>query len=152
MTEQFDAVACARWLLESCDQGALATLGEDGMPFASLVAVSVGAGRRPLLLLSDLAVHTQNLAKRPAASLLLVENRGDARDPLVLARLTLSGRVGRCADQDMASKTYLEDHPQAAGYAGFGDFAYYELDCVSAHLVAGFGRIETLSADQLFLK
>lgn len=152
MTEQFDAVACARSLLGACDQGALATLGDDDMPFASLVAVSVGPDHQPLLLLSDLAVHTRNLARRPKASLLLVENRGQARDPLVLARLTLSGRIERCSDQDRASNVYLSDHPQAAGYAGFGDFAFYELGCETAHLVAGFGRIETLPVDQLFIK
>jgi putative heme iron utilization protein len=152
MTEQFDAVACARSVLAGCRRGALATLGDDDMPFASLVAVSVGPGRQPLLLLSELAVHTHNLAQRPKASLLLVENGHEAQDPLVLTRLTLSGRVGRCSDQDKASEVYLGDHPQAAGYAGFGDFAFYELTCRSAHLVAGFGRIETLSPDQLFLK
>lgn len=152
MTEEFDPIACARGLLDACNQGALATLGGDGMPFASLVAVSAGPARPPILLLSDLAVHTRNLAERPKASLLIVENQRSAEDPLVLTRMTLSGLVERSPDQEAASAAYLEDHPHAAGYAGFGDFAFYAMTCTTAHLVAGFGRIESLSPDQLFLK
>lgn len=152
MAGEFDAVACARRLLDTCDRAALATLGEDGMPFASLVTVSADAARPPILLLSDLAVHTGNLKKRPQASLLLVEEQASAADPLVQARLTLSGHVRRCEDQDAASEAFLTDHPEAAGYAGFADFGFYGMDCRSAHLVAGFGRIADLTVDQLFLK
>jgi putative heme iron utilization protein len=152
MTEEFDALACARKLLAGCDRAALASLGDDDMPFASLVTVSVDIRRQPILLLSDLAVHTGNLRQRPQASLLLVEERSTAADPLVQDRLTLCGHVRVCDDQDAASETFLRDHPHAAGYAGFADFAFYRMACSSAHLVAGFGRIESLSADHLFLK
>ncbi|TWU08226.1 hypothetical protein Pla52n_08080 [Stieleria varia] len=34
-------------------------------------------------------------------------------------------------------------------YADFGDFAFYRLPVIEAHLVAGFGRIQTLTPDQL---
>jgi len=152
MTDEFDALACARKLLETCDRAALATLGENDMPFASLVTVSVDSRRQPILLLSDLAVHTGNLRERPQTSLLLVEDLSSAADPLVQDRLTLCGLVQPCDDQEAAAETFLRDHPHAAGYAGFTDFAFYCMTSSTAHLVAGFGRIASLSADQLFLK
>ena len=152
MTDDFDALGCARNLLNRCDRAALATLGDDGMPFASLVILSVDARRQPFLLLSDLAVHTKNLRQRPQASLLLVEDLSSAADPLVQDRLTLCGLVTDCEDGQASSDRFLRDHPQASGYAGFADFSYYRMDCSSAHLVAGFGRIASLPADQLFLK
>src|SRR6266571_4575595 len=34
-------------------------------------------------------------------------------------------------------------------FAGFGDFAFYEIKLKGAHLVAGFGRIVDLKPDQL---
>jgi hypothetical protein len=33
--------------------------------------------------------------------------------------------------------------------ADFGDFAFFEIDVAEVHLVAGFGRIETISAGDL---
>ena len=63
-------------------------------PFASLVTVATAPGGEPILLLSRLAVHTQNLDRDRRASLLLVEPGGEGGDPLAGARLTLVGKVG----------------------------------------------------------
>jgi len=152
MSDDVQNLASARHLLNSCNHASLATLGEDDMPFASLVTLSADAGRQPILLLSQLAVHTRNLDKRPQASLLLVQDGSTAADPLVRERLTVSGYVRACQDQGAASAIFLRDHPHAAGYAGFADFSFYAMACTSAHLVAGFGRIASFSADQLFFK
>ena len=119
-------------------------------PFASLVSVAADKGRFPVLLLSDLAVHTRNIKLRPRASLLLAESEGMHGDPLVRQRLTLSGEVMPISDQTGAARIFLNSHPDAAGYAAFGDFSYYHLICSKGHLVAGFGRIAQLSAEELF--
>jgi putative heme iron utilization protein len=51
--------------------------------------------------------------------------------------------MGRAAASDAghARQRYLARHPDAAAYAGFGDFAFYAIDLKRVHLVAGFGRI-----------
>ncbi len=149
MAEEFDARSNALKLLKTCSFAALATLADDMMPFASLVGISARDGE-PILLLSDLAVHTQNLKQRPAASLLLADEDEQAADPLVRTRLTLTGRILVCADQKHAKEQYLRHHPLASSYAGFADFAYYRMESRGAHIVAGFGRIATIPVDRLF--
>jgi putative heme iron utilization protein len=103
------------------------------------------------MLLSRLAVHTQNLAADSRASLLVVAESAPGSEALTAARLTLTGRA--LPDPDPAAlKIFLAARPEAARYAGFADFALYRLEVESGHLVAGFGRIARLSADELLLR
>lgn len=103
------------------------------------------------MLLSGLAKHTKNLAVNPNCSLLLMADNGDMDDAMQSARLTLSGQVRQLSREDDAEAraAFLAEHPSASMYAGFADFAIYEFQITEAHLVAGFGRIQTLSPDQL---
>ena len=151
MSDDFDAVRSAIDLLSTCRWATLATLDEDLAPFASLVTVAAKSGQFPVLLLSDLALHTKNVRARPQASLLLTSAvAGPAEDPLVGERLTLSGRLEPSNDQAHAGDVFLRIHPYAAGYAAFADFSYFVLTCTKAHLVAGFGRIASVDAQDLF--
>jgi heme oxygenase (biliverdin-IX-beta and delta-forming) len=144
----FSAVATARRVLRLAATGSLATLTEGGAPFASLVTVATTPAGEPVLLLSSLAVHTRNLARDARASLLLVAPGGEGGDPLAGARLSIGGRAA--LDDDPAlQRRFLARHEEATGYAGFADFSFYRLAVASAHLVAGFGRIVDLTADQL---
>ncbi len=144
----FSAVTSARQVLRLAATGSLATLAGDGSPFASLVTVATSAAGEPMLLLSGLAVHTRNLMRDGRASLLLVAPGGEAGDPLAGARLTVSGTVAQDADPALRRR-FLARHEEAAGYADFGDFAFYRLSVAAAHLVAGFGRIHGLTAAEL---
>ncbi len=129
----------ARRLLRRVDRATLATAGDDGWPYASLVLAALDAGGHPLLLLSDLADHTRNIARDQRVSLLFDGTAG-LRQPLAGARLSVAGRVV-AADEEAARARYLARHPDAALYAGFGDFRFYRVEMARAHLVAGFGRI-----------
>ena len=83
--------------------------------------------------------------------MLFVQPGGESGDPLAGARLTISGkakRLDRAEDND-ARSIFLEKHPSASMYADFGDFAFFQIDVAEAHLVAGFGRIETIPASDL---
>jgi putative heme iron utilization protein len=151
----FSPVAAARTLLRTVRTGALATLATgSGDPFASLVTVATLPDGSPIVLLSDLALHTRNLTADPRASLLFAAS-GAAGDPLAGARVSVAGRMRRLApgtaDDDMARRRFLMRHPDAAGYAGFADFAIWALAVSGAHLVAGFGRIVEIAADDLLV-
>jgi heme iron utilization protein len=141
----------AREIIESAVAGSLGTLADDGSPFVSLVTVAALEPTKLVMLLSGLAKHTQNLERRPECSLLLVEPGGESGDPLAGARLTISGIAQRLRREQDASarKTFLAKHKSAAMYADFGDFAFFQLDVREVHLVAGFGRIETIPASKL---
>jgi putative heme iron utilization protein len=122
-----------------------ATLGDGGFPFGSLVSHAVDPAGRPLLLLSDLAEHTRNLAADPRASLMATE--AGSGDPLALARVTVLGTVGelRGEERTAALQIYRGTHP-GAFYAGFSDFRLYRLDVISVRYVGGFGRMSWVRA------
>ena len=144
-----DSLAVGRALLAAGGPATLATLGPGGAPFASYVTAAGAPRQPPVLLLSGLAQHTRNLLRDARASLLLVGAPEDPRDPMTAPRLTLVGSAARHADQAAARELYLAAHPEAELYAGFSDFAYYAFTIESAHLVAGFGRIVGLAAEDL---
>jgi hypothetical protein len=146
-TADFDPKATAKKLMREARSGALATLMTgSGDPYCSLVNVATALDGTPLLLISRLAVHTRNVLADPRASLMLDERKEG--DPLQGARVMLMGAVAKTESPD-ARRRYLAYQPEAEMFAGFADFAFYELKLKGAHLVAGFGRIVDLKAADL---
>lgn len=135
---EIDYGIAARRLIRGCGHAALAT-SLDGRPYVSLVAVACALDATPLLLLSDLAQHTRNIAADPRVSL-LVSGAGALPDPLAGPRLSLVGRAEPAADA-AARARFVARHPSAAAYGGFADFRLYRVIAERGHLVAGFGRI-----------
>ncbi|MCB1497243.1 MAG: pyridoxamine 5'-phosphate oxidase family protein [Bauldia sp.] len=144
----FSAQREARHLIRRAGAATLATLDRQGAPFASMVSVATTMAGEPVLLLSDLAVHTRNLKRDPRASLLLVAPGGEQGDPLAGSRLTLVGPVV-ADDEPEIRERFLAHHPEARGYADFSDFGFYRMALGGAHLVAGFGRIVDLARKDL---
>ena len=139
----------ARNLLRRARTATLGTVNaDDGIPYASLVNVATDVRGWPVILVSTLAWHTRNLLADARASLMVAEvpPQGDA---LTGPRVTLMGRFAKVAPEAV-SRRYLARHPAAELYAGFGDFAFWRMEPERAHAVAGFGRIETIPADELF--
>ncbi len=138
----------ARQILRRAGKAALATLDRTtGYPYASLVSTATEPNGAPILLLSRLALHTQNIEADPRASL-LIEDGAASADPLAAGRITLFGRIAR-AVSETAERRYLAVHPSAAAYAGFGDFDFFVFEIERAHYVGGFGRIRSIGADEL---
>ena len=114
-----------------------------GAPLTTLIGVASDFDGAPLFLMSTLSRHTRNLANDPRASLLLT-GRPERGDPLNHPRVTLSGRVERCA-APRAKVRYLQRNPKAGLYAGFADFALYRLRIEDVHFNGGFGRAAPLT-------
>lgn len=131
---------------------ALATLAEkpDTYPYASLVNVAWGAEGRAILLLSALAEHTQNLVKRPEASLLVVGPEEPDRDSLASPRMTLIGPCARIPDDETlpAREVYLVAHPAAARYLALKDFAFFALRPIGIRYVGGFGAMSWVPPEE----
>lgn len=143
-----------RRLLRSLDRAALATCmapdgaaGHGGWPYGSLVLLAVDQTAAPLLLLSDLAEHSRNIRADPRVAL-LIDGTAGLPDPLTGARATVLGRASVYEDA-AARARYVARHPSAANYAGFKDFRLYRVEIASAHLVAGFGRIDWVAAAEI---
>jgi putative heme iron utilization protein len=145
----FDPKAVAKALLRATRAGALATIDRNtGHPFASLVNVATDVDGSPLILVSRLSTHTANLEVDGRASLLLAAT--GKGDPLAHPRLTLLGSFIQIARDDAAEprirRRFLARHPKSELYAGFGDFSFWRLQTVSAHLNGGFARAADLKA------
>jgi putative heme iron utilization protein len=146
-TPDFDPKAAAKKLLREGRSGALATLMPGaGDPYCSLVNVATAADGAPLLLISTLATHTKNLLADPRCSLMIDERK--AGDPLEGGRVMLMGTAEKTGEPD-ARRRYLARQPEAEMYAGFADFAFYQMNLTGAHLVAGFGRIVDLEPEEV---
>ena len=139
----------ARALLRATRAGTLATLDRNsGYPFSSLVNIAADHDGSPLILVSRLATHTANLEVDGRASLLLAETgKGDA---LAHPRLTVLGTfetiARESADDARIRRRFLARHPKSELYAGFGDFSFWRMRVVSAHLNGGFARAADLAA------
>ncbi len=120
-----------------------------GAPYASLLLVAADFDASPLLLLSDLAQHSRNIAFDPRVSL-LIDGTAGYRDPLSGPRLTVIGQAGAVEDPGRLAR-FTTHHPTSAVYSGFADFRLYRVAVERGHLVAGFGRIYWIeSRDLLF--
>jgi len=142
---KFDSVQTVKSLIRSGKQGALATLMPgSGDPYCSLVNVATASDGMPLLLISKLAIHTKNVLADPRVSLMIDERR--AGDPLEGARVMIAGRAESVTAPALepVRRRYLLRHPSAAAFVDFPDFSFFRIVPASVHLVAGFGRIETL--------
>lgn len=139
--------ALGRFILREALFGSLATESEGGYPFVSLVGVAAMPNGAPVMLLSNLAKHTHNVRKDPRVSLLLSE-KPRAQDPLQAARLTVTGSVTPLDKNEMRAR-YLARHPEASKYVDFADFGFWGMTVTKGHLVATFGKIADLSAEDL---
>lgn len=140
----------ARCMVRAALKGALATVQKgSGHPYASLVLTATDADGTPVLLISKLALHTQNLAADARASL-LIDATGTAADPMEGARITLIGEAQPTASPTARAR-FLARHPAAAGYADFPDFGFFALSVQSAHYIGGFGKIVDLPASDLIV-
>ncbi|MEM7168721.1 MAG: DUF2470 domain-containing protein [Pseudomonadota bacterium] len=151
-----------RRLLRQCPTAALGTLEDPQIgqgdtsqastslyPYCSLVLVAVDHQGNPLMFLSDLADHTKNLRNRPQASLLFDGTVG-RKDRLSGVRATVQGPLEQVDDPTLKAR-FVALHPNAQIYADFKDFNLYRMTVERGHLVAGFGRIHWVMAEDILL-
>jgi len=140
-----DAAEEARTLVSAVTVGYLATLGEDGDPWCSLVVYGPTADGDPVLLVSTMAEHGRNLAHDPRASLAISDPSAPG-DPLDRPRITLAGRAVQ--PQGDAAEAALDAHvaaiPGARLYAGWDDFSVWMLEVERVRWVGGFARRDTV--------
>lgn len=138
----------ARTIVNETTSGTLATLSDDGTPWASLVTFGIMDDGSPVLCLSTLAEHARNLEKNRQASLMVADphHRGEV---LAGGRVTLAGVAKRSdehADGKSARKAHLDAVPSAAMYADFSDFSFWVLEVTRVRWVGGYGRMDSAKA------
>jgi hypothetical protein len=104
------------------------------MPFA------LDPAGRPLFLISNMAMHTQNLKAEPQCSLFVTQVDADG-DPLGAARATLIGLAEPvpASELDSVREIYLARHENSRYWVDFSDFSFFRLQPVDLYYVGGFG-------------
>jgi putative heme iron utilization protein len=129
--------------------GSLSTLSrkQPGFPFGSVMPFGLDDHGRPILLISTMAMHTQNLQADPRASLLVTQEDTDG-EPLGASRITLVGNVLPVPDAEVAEarKLYLARHANSKYWVDFEDFSFYRMEVVDVYYVGGFGVMGWVSA------
>lgn len=137
-------------LLREARKAALATLDrQNGGPYASLVTLATAADGAPLMLISRLAIHTQNILNDTRTGL-LIDGTSPEGDPLAGGRVSLTGHVA-ITESGHEKRRFLARHPEAEMYAAFTDFAFYRFEIERAHYVGGFGRIVDLQPADILI-
>jgi putative heme iron utilization protein len=111
-----------------------------GFPFGSLMPFALDDKGRPLFLISNMAMHTQNL-KRDSRCSLFVAQAAAGNDPLGTARVTMIGRAERVPEDDLLSArgAYLARHENSRYWVDFADFGFFRLEPIDLYYVGGFG-------------
>jgi putative heme iron utilization protein len=113
----------ARTLMQLGRIGSLATHSrkQPGFPFGSVMPYAADDAGRPVFLISNMAMHTQNL-KADARASLLVMQEGEG-DPLGAARVTLMGETlpVAAAETGAVRELYLSRYEGARYWVDFAD-------------------------------
>lgn len=141
----------ARKFLRSTRSGILSTHSTrcEGYPFGSVAPFVLDHNCQPIILISNIAEHTKNIAANPKVSLLVFAG---AEDLQANARLTLLGeavKIYKDDDADLRAR-YLRYLPQAASYFDMHDFSFYRIHIHQARYIGGFGKMSWLSEVDLF--
>jgi putative heme iron utilization protein len=141
----------ARTIVENDHVGSLATLTEDGSPWASIVGYGVMPNGDPVFCVSTLAEHGRNLPVDGRGSLVVARPSAIPGDPLDVGRVTLLGVCEHPADDAetaAARSAFLDALPTARFYIDFEDFSLWILRVQRTRWVGGFGRMDsTTGAD-----
>jgi len=140
-----------RTLISLASVGTLSTLSRKhpGFPFGSLMPFALDPAGRPLFLISNMAMHTQNLKAEPRCSLFVTQANADG-DPLGAARATLIGLAEAVPASDLASvrEIYLACHENSRYWVDFSDFSFFRLQPVDLYYVGGFGVMGWVEATE----
>jgi heme iron utilization protein len=131
-----------RTLISLASTGTLSTISRKhpGFPFGSLMPFALDPAARPLFLISNMAMHTQNLKAEPRCSLFVAQANADG-DPLGAARATLIGLAESvpASELDSVREIYLARHENSRYWVDFSDFSFFRLQPVDLYYVGGFG-------------
>ena len=141
----------SRTLLSLVGVGMLSTMSKKhpGFPFGSLMPFALDAAGRPIFLISNMAMHTQNLHSDGRCSLFVMQAAADG-DPLGAARATLVGNAAVVPEDEKAAvrEIYLARHENSRYWVDFSDFHFFRLEPVDMYYVGGFGVMGWVEAEE----
>jgi putative heme iron utilization protein len=131
----------------------LATLGEDGVPYASYAPFAV-AGDQLFVVLSDVAVHGLNLINNPKASVLIIEDEDSAEEYFARIRVNYQVHTRQLTTDSPAGREAIKQLEERFGerprrLSELADFRLFALAPIKGRYVKGFGRAYSLDGGTL---
>jgi hypothetical protein len=128
----------------------LATLRQ-GAPMASMTLYLPDDGFTAFHVhVSRLAWHTQDMAQDLRVALSIAETDDRRPDPFTLKRISIRGNAQNLGgEQADLKRQWLARFPEQAINFELADFSFWRIVPRDARFVAGFGRIQNLSAAEL---
>lgn len=149
-----EARELAKQLIRTARFGSLAVnSGNAGFPSVSRTLVGLDIDGAPLILVSELSIHTKAIIADSRVSIMLGEpGKGD---PVAHPRITIACHANWVERSDprfahMRSR-FISRHPKAALYVDFADFRFYRLEPTGADLNGGFGKAFTLTKNDFLI-
>ena len=140
----------SRTLLSMESLATLSTMSRKhpGFPFGSLMPYALDEAGRPIFLISNMAMHTQNLRGDSRCSLFVTRPAADG-DPLGAARVTLVGNAETVAENEksLVREIYLARHANSRYWVDFADFSFFRLEPIDLYYVGGFGVMGWVEAE-----
>ncbi len=131
----------------------IASLGDDGIPFASYAPFAVGEDVL-YVILSDIAIHGVNLSKNPDASVLIIEDEDVAGELFARVRVNYTVKAQQLEYDSAEWRTGMDalvarlgERPRNLGE--HTDFRMFKLVPQRGRYVKGFGKAYTLAGESL---
>lgn len=122
-----------------------------GHPFGSVVPYCLSDEGTPLILISRLAQHTQNIQQDNKVSLVILgRTAGNVQTD---ARLTMLAEVHKVPAEkvETSAERYYQHFPSSKGYHTELDFEFYTLSIETMRYIPGFGQARWLSPGEVLL-
>ena len=133
--------------LRTTQSGILSTISTkfEGYPFGSVAPFVLDHSGQPIILISTIAEHTQNIIANPKVSLIVFSGNEDLQANARLTIIGLANKVNK-ENQDLRAR-YLRYLPQATNYFDMHDFNFYRIEIAHARYIAGFGKMGWIRRD-----
>ncbi len=131
----------------------LASVTEDGVPFASYAPFAIGDNCL-YVLLSEIAIHAVNLQRNPRASVLIIEDEDTAGELFARKRVNYTVRVDHLdydsTEWQSGMGALTERHGERPRNLGeHADFKMFRLVPTRGRFVKDFGKAYTLAGESL---
>jgi len=131
-----DAIGVARTMLRSAKTASLATLDPSGYPYSTVTNILVDATGRPVIFMSNLALHARNIGLDDRVSITIADMD---KDVLTTPRLSLVGRAQRVtgAEYEDLKQLYMERFPKSKLYLTLPDSMIFHIETEAVQLNGG---------------
>ena len=118
-------------------------------PFGSIIPYILDKKGRPVIFVSNMALHTKNINADSRCSIMM--HKIDRNNVFNTSRITFVGRMVKLeGDQDELRKAYLEKYKEAEDFIDFEDFSFYRLEIEKIYYISGFGDIQWIKVDDYY--